>query len=74
MQQMSEKFKNRFREMIDKLDTDHFKDCAKLIGISLTTLNNAYLFGILPARATAKRIAEFFNVPVDYLLGKTDVK
>lgn len=64
------KFRSRFRKLVATLDSDNFRACAKMIGISITTFNNAYAFGIQPSAATLKRIAKYFDVSVNYLLGK----
>ena len=71
---MSEGFKIRFRELAATLETEHFRECAQMIGISVSTFSNAYYLGILPPTATVRKIANFFDVSVDYLLGKTDRK
>lgn len=71
---MSEEFKNRFRELVDTLDIADLRERAKIIGISKITFDNAYVFGIKPSQSTARRIAKYFNVSVNYLLCNTDNK
>ena len=66
------KFQNRFKELVATLGIEEFRDGAKTIGISRITFNNAYVWGIKPSMTTIRRIAKFFNVPVNYLLGITD--
>ena len=67
-----EQFKKTFRELTDKLGIKEFRDCAKTIGISRITFNNAYVWGIKPSMTTMRRIAKYFNVSTNYLLGLTD--
>lgn len=70
----SEKFRNRFRELADSLGELKSAKCAKMIGIQKLTFINAYGLGIQPSINTVKKIAKFFDVSVDNLLGKTDQK
>ena len=71
---MSEQFRDRFRELAASLGSDSFAYCAKTMGISRMTYTLAYAFGEMPSKTTLHRIAKYFNVSVDYLLGKTDEK
>ena len=70
----SEKFKSRFKELATALETENFRECAQRIGISVATFSNAYYLGILPPTVALRRIANYFDVSVDYLIGKTDEK
>ena len=67
-----EQFKKTFRKLTDTLGIKEFRECAKTIGISRITFNNAYVWGIKPSMTTMRRIAKYFNVPVNYLLGIAD--
>lgn len=71
---VSEKFRDRFRELADLLGDKKTAECAKMIGIAKLTFVNAYGLGIQPSAPTVKKIARYFNVSVDYLLGKSDEK
>lgn len=70
----SEKFRDRFRELADSLGVEKHADCAKIIGISKMTFINAYGLGLQPPIKIVKRVAKFFKVSVDYLLGQTNEK
>lgn len=45
---------------------------AAMIGISSTTYLNAYNYGIMPTVTSLIKIADYFSVSVDYILGETD--
>ena len=45
---------------------------AKAIGIEPTTFSNVYNYGIIPKTPTLIKIADYFNVSLDYLFGRTD--
>lgn len=66
-------FKNRFRELVKPLGVSKTK-CAKLIGISYKTFNNAYMFGKVPRTRLIIRIADYFDVSIDYLIGRINTK
>lgn len=68
---ISENFKNRFIELADSLDEKSKSKRAKIIGISNTTYYNAYNYGIVPKSSSLIRIADFFNISVEYLIAAT---
>ena len=68
-----ETFKNRFRELVDDMGVSKTK-CAQMIGISYKTFDNAYTLGKYPRTRNVIRIAEYFNVSLDYLACRTDKK
>ena len=72
--EMSEQFRDRFRELVATMGTDSPALGAKTIGIARITYTNAYAFGKIPSTTTLRRIAKYFNVSVNYLLGKTNEK
>ena len=70
----TKQFQQRFKELVSTLDEDDFNTCAEKIGITEATFIPAYYFGEVPSTAILKRIAQYFNVSTDYLLGKTEQK
>ena len=69
---LSLKFQKRFVELADELDEKSKSKRAKIIGISNTTYSNAYNYGIIPKTTSLIRIADYFNVSIEYLIGNTD--
>ncbi len=64
-------FQKRFIYIIE--DTDYKRsELVKLIPISQSTLSNALSYGIIPSTKTLIKIADFFNISINYLLGKTE--
>jgi transcriptional regulator with XRE-family HTH domain len=49
-------------------------DIAKILGVSRTTYTQYETGKSEPDLATVAKLADYFNVSVDYLLGKTDIK
>ena len=67
----NEKFKQRFRELVDPLGITKSK-CAQLIGISYQIFCDIYTCGRVPYIRQLLRIADYFDISLDYLLGRTD--
>ncbi len=64
-------FQKRFYDIIN--ESDYKKtELVKLIPISQSTLSNALAYGIIPSVKTLIKIADFFDISINYLLGKTD--
>lgn len=67
----SDKFKNRINELIS--DSEISRDSLlKTLGLSSNTLTNATLYVIIPTPKTLVKLADYFNVTLCYLLGKTN--
>lgn len=69
---LSINFQNRFVELADELDEKSKSKRAKIIGVSNTTYSNAYNYGIIPKTSSLIRIADYFNISIEYLIGNTD--
>lgn len=69
---LSQNFQNRFVELADELDEKSKSKRAKIIGISNTTYSNAYNYGIIPKTSSLIRIADYFNISIEYLIANTD--
>lgn len=69
---LSQNFQNRFVELADELDEKSKSKRAKIIGISNTTYSNAYNYGIIPKTSSLMRIADYFNISIEYLIANTD--
>ena len=68
---LSPVFKRRLNDIIS--DSDYSKsELVKLIPISQSTLSNALAYGIIPSVKTLIKVADFFEISLNYLLGKTD--
>lgn len=70
-EQFNEKFKERFRKLVDGSGLSKTK-CAKKVGISYDTLKSIYMTGKPAKMRTAAKIAKYFRVSVDYLACRTD--
>ena len=69
----NEKIKERFRELVDATGLSK-AECSKQIGISHNTFDNVYNYGKLIRMRVIACIADYFNISIDYLLGRTDDK
>lgn len=69
---LSHNFQNRFVELADELVEKSKSKRAKIIGISNTTYSNAYNYGIIPKTSSLIRIADYFNISIEYLIANTD--
>jgi transcriptional regulator with XRE-family HTH domain len=68
---MKNKFKERLRELrLDKHLTQ--QDLSKLLGFGRTTVNEWEIKGNEPNIDTLIKIAQFFDVTLDYLVGLED--
>lgn len=64
-------FQKRFKTILDESDYSR-SELVKLIPISQSTLSNALTYGIMPSVKTLIKIADFFELSINYLLGKTN--
>ena len=69
---ISTEFHKRFVDLADDIDEANKTKRANIIGISNSTYFNAYNYGIVPNVNSLIRIANYFNVSVDFLVGNTD--
>ncbi len=68
---VSQKFKKRIKELVK--DTEYkMSALPKEIGINHATLSHALNYGIIPSPRTLMLIADYFNKPFEYILGKTN--
>ena len=66
-------FQKRFKAILDDFDYSR-NELVKLIPINQSTLSNTLAYGIIPSTKTLIKIANFFDISITYLLGKTDSK
>ena len=66
-------FQKRFNSILESSDYSR-TEIAKLIPLSQSTLSNALTYGIVPSTKTLIKIADFFEIPINLLLGKNDVE
>ena len=67
----SEKFKQRFSELIEDLDCKK-SEIPKLLNIDYNVFIKITEFGIVPKPVILMRIADYFGISVEYLLGRTE--
>lgn len=68
----SEEFKARINELLSDKSGVTKKDIALEMGVDFRSLSNAYNYGIIPRPMTLAKIADYFNVSIDYLLGRSE--
>ena len=66
-------FQKRFNSILEESDYSR-SEIAKLIPLSQSTLSNALTYGIIPSTKTLVKIADFFDISISFLLGKTDIE
>ena len=66
-------FQKRFKSLLEEYDYSR-SEIAKLIPLSQSTLSNALTYGIIPSTKTLIKIADFFDISINFLLGKTDIE
>ena len=67
----SEEFKLRFLELIEDLDCKKSK-IPKLLNIDYNVFMKITEFGIVPKPVILMRIADYFDISVEYILGRTE--
>ncbi len=68
---ISTKFQKRINELVADSELKN-ADLAKAGKFDYRSLSNALVYGIIPTTSTLIKIANYFNVSIDYLLGRTD--
>ncbi len=69
---ISKEFQDRFIELVNDLEFTSKEKKAETIGINRTTFYNAYNYGIVPKTPSLIRIADYFNISIEYLIATTD--
>lgn len=65
---ISSKFHKRFIELVENLEESNKATIAKQMDVNYVTFSKIYNYGILPKVTILIRIADFFNVSIEYLL------
>ncbi len=66
----SEEFKQRFLELISDLDSKK-SEIPKLLNIDYNVYTKITELGVIPKPVVLIRIADYFNISIEYLLGRT---
>lgn len=66
-------FAQRLRELVEKSHVKH-EDIAKVVGVSRQAFSNWYNGETVPDIICASKIAKYFNVSLDYLVGNSNAK
>ncbi len=69
---ISKEFQNRFIELISDIEVKSKDKKAEIIGINRSTFSNAFNYGIVPKTPSLIRIADYFNISVEFLIAITD--
>lgn len=68
---ISKDFQNRIIDLVEDCEVNR-SALPNLMGIDYRSLSNALNYGIIPTPRILIRIADYFNVPLKYLLGSSD--
>lgn len=69
---ISKEFQKRFVELSDELEITNRTEIAGTVGITYATFVKIYNYGIFPTVPILIKIADFFNVSIEYLIGNTE--
>lgn len=64
-------FQKRINELVEETDLKKV-DLAKSGNFDYRSLSNALVYGIIPTTSTLIKMADYFKVSMDYLLGRTE--
>lgn len=67
------KFKDRFRNLRDELELSQ-TELGNIFNISQKTVSNYEIGTRFPDELLLNKIADFFDVSIDFLLGRTNIK
>lgn len=67
------KFKDRFKNLRDELELSQ-TEIGLILNVSQKTVSNYELGNRFPDEDMLNKIAELFDVSVDYLLGRTEIR
>ena len=65
-------FQKRFIDLVSDLDIKNKTEIAATINLTYATFSKIYNYGIVPSVPILMRIADFFDISVEYLMGNTD--
>lgn len=69
---ISTEFPKRIIELADELVGKNKSEKADNIGIDRTSFSSAYNYGIVPKTPTLIKIADYFKISMEFLMGLTD--
>lgn len=69
---ISTEFQKRIIELADELVGKNKSEKADNIGIARTSFSSAYNYGIVPKTPTLIKIADYFKISMEFLMGLTD--
>ena len=69
---ISTEFQKRIIELADELVGKNKSEKADNIGIDRTSFSSAYNYGIVPKTPTLIKIADYFKISMEFLMGLTD--
>ena len=69
---ISKEFQIRFKELSYELNLKNKTEIAAALDITYANFVKKYNYGIVPTAVILARIADCFNVSIEYLLGNTD--
>ncbi len=69
---ISKEFQDRFIELTGDFEAISKEKKAEAIGINRTTFCNAFNYGIIPKTPSLIKIADYFNISIEYLIAITD--
>lgn len=69
---ISKDFQRRFIDLTSDIEVKSKEKKAEIIGINRSTFSNAFNYGIVPKTPSLIRIADYFNISIEYLIANTD--
>lgn len=67
------KFKDRFKNLRNELDLSQ-SEIGAILSVSQKTISNYELGKRFPDEKMLNKMADFFDVSVDYMLGRTEIR